>query len=181
MSRQRTLSALGIVLVISLIANALLLGLVLGKAIGKPDKHKGPRGGGEEFHIARAMDDVVPEAARDEMQQAFRQTFRNSREAWDNKRAAREALTEAIVADPFDPEAVDAAFADMRAADSRLTERFQAVLTAQLSTLTVEQRIEMVNRLEEKRARRKARHKRHKHEKHGGNGDDNDDPLPPPR
>ncbi|WP_300379374.1 periplasmic heavy metal sensor [Henriciella sp.] len=181
MTRQRTLSALSVVLVISLIANALLLGLVLGKAIGKPDKPKGPRGGGEEFHIARAMDDVVPEAARKDMQQAFRQTFRDSREAWDNKRAAREALTEAIVADPFDPEAVDAAFARMRAADSRLTERFQDVLSAQLSTLTVEQRLEMVSRLEEKRARRKEHHRRHKHEKQGRDGDRNDDPLPPPR
>ena len=52
MSQQRALSALGIVLVISLIANALLVGLWIGNTVGRGSSapaERGPRGGGLVF------------------------------------------------------------------------------------------------------------------------------------
>ncbi|WP_084398387.1 periplasmic heavy metal sensor [Henriciella aquimarina] len=160
MSRLKSLSPLAVALVISLVANALLLGLVLGNSLGKPardgddGRRGGPRGGGEEFMLARGLESVVPEETQDEMRETFRETFRKSRDLWQAKHEARDALTKALAARPFDQAAVDAAFADMRAADDALKARFQSALSDQFESLTQDQRDALVARLEEIEARR---------------------------
>ena len=158
MSRLRALSPVAIILVISLVANALLIGLVAGNMLGKPrgdgGPPGGPRGGGEDFMLARGLENVVPEAARTEMREAFRDAFRKSRGLWQQKREAREALTAALAAEPFDPARVDAAFEAMREADRALTARFQTELSQQFEGLTAEQRAELVSWLRDMEERR---------------------------
>ncbi len=186
MSRARALPPLAIVLVISLAVNALLIGLFAGNLLGRPDHpgDRGPRGGNSDFMMARSIEDVVPEADRDQIRQAFRQAFRDSRDIWTEKRAARTALSEALAAEPFDAAAVDQAFADMRAADQALTARFQSVLSQELADLSVEQRATLVERLNEINRRRMERVDRHKDRRgppDDGDGPPGDGPPPPPR
>ncbi|WP_300393589.1 periplasmic heavy metal sensor [Henriciella sp.] len=183
MSRRRALSTLGIALVVSLIANALLIGLILGNAIGKPDRphhERGPRGGGEEFEIARGMESVMPDSAHKEMRQAFREAFREARPYWVQKRQAQQALRDAMDADPFDRSAVEAAFTGIRDADQRLTRSFHTVLADELSSLTLDQREDLVGWLKKVDEERRARWREHHDRRPGGHGDRHGPPLSPP-
>ena len=142
MSQRRALSTLGIVLVISLIANALLVGMLAGNSVGakdEPRRERGPRGGGDEAEIARAIEAVVPDDVRKEVRQGFRAAFREAMPYFATKREAQRGLLDALSAEPFDRAAVDAAFADIRAADETLTASFQSVLADELGSLTAVQ------------------------------------------
>ncbi|MEE2879123.1 MAG: periplasmic heavy metal sensor [Pseudomonadota bacterium] len=170
MSQRRALSSLGIVLAISLIANAALFGLLLGNAVGKgkPPPDRGPRGGGEEAVIARALESVLPDSARREMRSAFRAGFREAAPFMQQKREARQALKEALAANPFNAGAVEAAFEDIRNADQRLTESFHGVLAEELASLTQDQRDELVAWMEEMDAKRREwRAERREGRRHG--------------
>lgn len=147
---MKKLSALTIALIASLVANALLIGLVAGAHLGKPKpSERGPGRANPDFILARSIQAVVPDAEREEIRAAFRQAFRESRDYIDAKRDAQARLRTAMLATPFDKAAVDQAFADIRAADAVLNERFQASLADQLSSLSAEEREALGARLKE--------------------------------
>lgn len=167
MSKSRRISGLAVALVVSLVVNALLVGLVLGNMLARPHhdhdrRGGGPRGGGD-FAIARGIERVVPEAERAEIRSAFRAAFRSSRTQFMRKREARQGLIEALGAEPFEPATIDRAFGEMREADRALTERFQSVLSEQIAGLSDAERAELVNWMQEVEARRR-RHFEHRRE-----------------
>lgn len=128
-------------LIISLIVNALFVGLIVGGMLGKPRHgHGGPGRGNPDFAIARGIQSVVPESERDEIRSAFRAAFMESRELIGKKREAQSRLSEALVATPFDKAAVDEAFAEIREADNVLKERFQSVLSERLAEMDPSER-----------------------------------------
>ena len=181
MSQQRALSTLGIVLVISLIANALLVGLWIGNMVGRGSNtpvERGPRGGGEDAVIARALESVLPDGARQDMRAAFRQGLREAAPYMRDKHQARQQLKDALAADPFDPAALQRAFEKIRAADERLTRSFHAVLSDELATLSPDQRAELVAWMDRMEARRRAWHGRFGEDGHGPPGHHNGRPLP---
>ncbi|RIJ28479.1 periplasmic heavy metal sensor [Henriciella mobilis] len=181
MSQQRALSALGIVLVISLIANALLVGLWIGNTVGRGSStpaERGPRGGGEDAVIARALESVLPDGARQDMRAAFRKGLREAAPYMREKHRARQQLKDALGADPFDPAALQQAFEDIRAADEQLTRSFHAVLSEELATLSPDQRAELVAWMDRMEARRRAWHGRFGEEGHGPRGHHNGPPPP---
>lgn len=184
MSQPRALSALGIVLAISLIANALLLGLWIGNAMGKgkPPHDRGHRGGNEEAVIARALESIMPEGARQEMRAAFREGFREAAPYMLQKRQARQELKAALGAEPFAPAAVEAAFDRILEADERLTRSFHGVLAEELAGLTQEQRNELVAWMDELEARRREWRSQRKDRDRSDGPDGREDgppPLPP--
>ncbi len=163
--RKKGLSALAMALIASLVVNALLVGLVIGGALGKPgERHRGHRGGGDDFMIARGLQSIVPESRNGEIRQAFREAFVQSRGQWREKREARRAMMDAISREPFEPATLDAAFERMRAADTALTRNFQETLVTQISELSDTERAELADWLEaverERRERREERRDR---------------------
>lgn len=162
MSRTRALSPVGIVLAVSLIVNALLVGLLIGRTLGdedRPPKDRGGRGG-DEFEIARAIEQVVPEDTHDDIRSAFREAFREARPLIGEKRSAQRALRETLAADPFDRDAMRAAFENIRTIDDRLTRTFQGTLVEELAELTPQQRQDMAAWLDEMDERRRERRDR---------------------
>ena len=173
MSDRSRLSRTSIALIVSLVANALLIGFLVGGQLGERERERrGPRGGTEHM-IARGIESIMPERERGEIRTAFRDAFRSARGQWQEKRMARDRLIEALRQTPFDRAAVDQAFADMRAADVSLNENFQTTLTDQLAELDDAQRLEEV---EARRAERRGRSDRR-----GGPDGDGDRRGPPPR
>lgn len=129
-------------LIVSLIANALLAGLLIGGLLGKPKHgHRSPGRGDPDFAIARGIQSVVPESERGEIRSAFMAAFEESRQLIDEKREAQRRLSAALVAEPFSQSDVDEAFADVRMADLVLKERFQATLSQELAKMEPEQRV----------------------------------------
>lgn len=180
MSRVRTLTPLAIALIISLVANALLIGLVIGGLIGKP---RGGHGrGGSDYMIARGIQDIVPEGERNEIREAFHLAFEDSRADWQTKREARREFMAALSASPFSKAEIDRSFEDMRAADTALTRSFQATLSEQIAALSDAQRAELVDWLEDVEARRRERRERRRRHRGGDrDGPRGNDPPPRPR
>lgn len=178
MSERSRLSRTSIALIVSLVANALLIGFLVGGQLGERERERrGPRGGTEHM-IARGIESIMPERERGEIRTAFRDAFRSARGQWQEKRMARDRLIEALRQTPFDRAAIDQAFADMRAADVSLNENFQTTLTDQLAELDDAQRLELVEWLEEVEARRAER--RGRSDRRGGPDGDGDRRGPPP-
>lgn len=178
MSDRKRLSRTSMALIVSLVANALLIGFLIGGQLGEQERERrgGPRG--TDHMIARGIQSILPETERGEIRSAFRDAFRSARGQWQEKRMAQDRLVEALRQTPFDRAAVDQAFADMRAADGSLNETFQTTLTDQLAALDDAQRLELVEWLEEVEARRAER--RGRFDRRGGRDEDGERRGPPP-
>ncbi|WP_018147565.1 periplasmic heavy metal sensor [Henriciella marina] len=175
MSDRKRLSSLSIALIVSLVANALLIGFLVGGQLGERDHRRhGPRGA--DHMIARGIQSIVPDDEREGIRDAFRDAFRSASGSWREKRQARDDLVAALSSSPFDPAAVDNAFLAMRTADARLNETFQTALSDQIAALSPEQRAELVAWLEEVEARR-AEARAERPERRGGR-EDRDGPPP---
>ena len=171
---MKNFSALTIALIVSLVANALLIGLVVGLHLGKPKPgERGPGRSNPDFMLARSIQGVVPDEDREEIREAFREAFRESRDYIVAKREAQRRLRETMVQTPFDKAAVDQAFADIRAADAVLNKRFQASLSEQLSQLSAEEREALGARLQDMEERFERRRRR------SGPGERRDGPPTP--
>jgi len=165
-------SRLPIWLIVSLLANALLIGLLIGGGLGQ--RKAGPPAGlpGGEEALIRGIDRSVPEDQRRAVRQTFRRAFEDSRSERVAVREARQHLVQVLAADPYDPAAVQAGFADLRNAEARMKSRMQDVLAQQFGALTAEQRravMQDVNRRDRRQGRGQGRGR-------GGN-----DRPPPPR
>ncbi len=127
-------------LIASLMANALLVGLLIGGGLGQ--KRAGPPvgGGGSEQALMRGIDQAVPSDQRRVVRQAFRRAFADTRQERIKLRDARQQLGRLLAADPYDADAVQAGFAAMREADESMKARMHDVLAEQFGALSVEQR-----------------------------------------
>jgi uncharacterized membrane protein len=100
----------------------------------------GGGGGGPGGQMSRVMIESLPEARRQELR---REIGRSLRDAQGLRRAARDARVAAYktaMAEPYNPVAVRAAFAQMRAADARVMARFDDAIVDALGKLTPEER-----------------------------------------
>lgn len=127
-------------LIASLMANALLIGLIIGGGLGQ--KRAGPPvgGSGSEQALMRGIDQSVPSDQRRAVRQAFRRAFADTRQERIKLRNARRDLGRLLAADPYDADAVAAGFAAMRDADATMKARMHDVLAEQFGTLSAEQR-----------------------------------------
>ncbi|MEM9572127.1 MAG: periplasmic heavy metal sensor [Pseudomonadota bacterium] len=127
-------------LIVSLMANALLVGVMIGGGLGQ--KRAGPAnvGPGGEQALIRSLDHAVPDEQRRAVRQAFRRAFAQSRNERVRLRDARRQLGQLLGADPYDADAVAAAFTDMREADSAMKASMHEVLAEQFGALSAEQR-----------------------------------------
>ncbi|MEL7109563.1 MAG: periplasmic heavy metal sensor [Pseudomonadota bacterium] len=127
-------------LIASLLANALLIGLLIGGGLGQ--KRAGPpvSGGGSEQALMRGLDEAVPSDQRRAVRQAFRRAFADTREERLRLRDARRDLGQLLTADPYDPDAVANGFKAMRAAEAAMKAAMHDVLAEQFGTLSAEQR-----------------------------------------
>jgi len=137
---EATKTRLPIWLIVSLMANALLVGLLIGGGLGK--KRAGPSniGPGAERALVQSLDQAIPNDQRREVRQAFRRAFANSRQERVRLRDARRQLGRLLAADPYDSDAVAAAFEDMREADDAMKASMHEALAEHFGALSVEQR-----------------------------------------
>ncbi len=138
---EGTKSRLPIWLIVSLLANALLIGVLIGGGLGQ--RKAGPpvvqQAGGEEA-LMRGIDRAVPNDQRRAVRQAFRRAFADSRQERIRVRDARQALARLFAAENYDAAEVQAAFAELRDADAAMKARMHDVLAEHLGALSVEQR-----------------------------------------
>lgn len=133
-------SRLPIWLIASLMANALLVGLLIGGGLGQ--KRAGPPVGvgGSEQALVRGIDQAIPEGERRAVRQAFRRAFADTRQERVRLRDARSELGRRLSAEPYDAEAAREGFEDVRNADAAMKARMHDVLANQFGNLTAEQR-----------------------------------------
>jgi len=155
---EETARKLPIWLILSLLVNALLIGVMIGGGLGnrKGDQPRGPRGGGEQALI-RSIDRAIPDAERRQMRQALRQAYHKSGPEREAVQAARQALSESLGAEPYDVAKTKQAFEALRVADVRMKARIQDLVAEQVGALTLEQRKAIIQSLERRSQRREAR------------------------
>jgi uncharacterized membrane protein len=113
---------LGIVLLASLATNLLIAGFVGARLFGPP------RPGGEIERIVAIGVQAFPPEIRDVIEQDARAQRDQMKSLFDAARDARRKMFEAMRADPFDPAALDAAYADVRAKTNALQEAGQKIV-----------------------------------------------------
>ena len=146
-------------LVLSLAANVFLGGFVAGRFLGKPPHETaapigehGPRGGGRGERFAH----LSPEAreAMREIFQARRDLFREHRM---ERRELQRALHEAMIAEPWNREAVELAMAALREKGSEHHEAQNKVLLDALENLSLEDRKALADMQNKRRHKRGGR------------------------
>jgi uncharacterized membrane protein len=141
---------LGPVLLISLAVNLFLAGLF---AVGYFKDGRHHRGG---HGMSMGMPHhVVARHLSDDERQALRATMREHRSTFqplfNDLKAARLALSEAVAADPYEPEAVRDAFASMRAGMDALATQSQGALVEAFADLSPESRDKIAEALKQGR------------------------------
>ena len=163
---ERTTSRLPIWLIVSLMANALLIGLIIGGGLGQRKagpSHRQTMAASEQT-LMRGIDRAVSIDQRQDVRRAFRRAFADTRDERVRLRDARQQVGRLLAAPDYDSAAVEAGFAELRAADDAMKARMHTVLTEQFSNLSAEQR-----RLIIREANRR-----------GARGNRQDRPPPPP-
>lgn len=140
MSNPGGVSRTPIWLIVSLLANMLLIGVVAGGLLagGGEQRHHPPRL--NEGDVVRSIVRAAPSEERAEMRRAFRQAWRESRELRRARSEARQRVNAAMTVEPYDAEAMQEAFANLREAEIALQARIQTLLAHRLSALEPDQR-----------------------------------------
>ena len=99
---EDTKSRLPIWLIVSLMANALLIGLIIGGGLGQRKSGPSPSIPGDERALIRGIDEAVPSDQRQTVRRAFRQAFEDSRSERRAVRDARRKLGTLLSADAYD-------------------------------------------------------------------------------
>ncbi|MCA8900503.1 MAG: periplasmic heavy metal sensor [Hyphomonas sp.] len=124
-------------LVISLMANMMLVGLFAGMFLRSgPKPHEAP-------HRKPPIAWVSHEGDRMEVAAVMRQAFEASEEERSERIAARKALADALGKDPYNADAVRTAFAGLRAADMAVHAATHEEMVEQFASLPVEERVRM--------------------------------------
>lgn len=132
--------SLPVLLIVSLMANMLLVGLIAGSALARRDAPDPPSAHAQ-IRLPEGMQQSASPEDRRAVRRAFTRAWMAARPLRAEQRAARRAVGEAILAEPYDAAALETAFERLRAADVALDAAIQAELARQLETLTSEQRL----------------------------------------
>ena len=160
MSTDKAARKLPVILILSLMANMLLVGILAGQFIAG-SKPAPPGTGGPpppaEARIAAGLLSTLDDADRRQVRRAFGEALSGNRELIRERHLARRHVAETLSQEPFDSETMQAAFARMRAADAALQERIQVALADQMAELSPQQRAALSELLQS----RFAGHRRH--------------------
>ena len=138
---------LAIFLALSIGVNLLLLGLLIGRGFGRPrGGHPGPR------HAAASASADWREARRHPL---LREPIERRRAELSSRRnaieASRAAVREALVREPFDRPALEAALGALRGETSKSQELLHAALVDAATGATVDQRRDLANKWDTRR------------------------------
>lgn len=150
-------SRLPLWLIISLIVNALLIGLVIG---GGLHSKRYPERTYTQQPFSRGLPDNLPDADRAVVRDVFRTAARHSREERESVRLARRELATALNREPYDRDEVVQAFERLRSADMAVRQRLHEDLANRLEGLSPDQRRAILYTLD-RRDRRDRRHGGH--------------------
>ncbi len=145
---EHSKTRLPIWLIVSLMANALLIGLFIGGGIGNRKAQPNMQVAGDERALMRGLDRSLPTEQRREVRRAFRKAFSDSREERNDLRDARRELGRLLASESYDEAAVQAGFADMRAAEAAMKVSMHNTLSEQLGVLSAEQRQSLLRDLD---------------------------------
>ena len=151
---EDTKSRLPIWLIVSLMVNALLIGLIIGGGLGQRKTGASPSIPGDERALIRGIDEAVPSDQRQTVRRAFRRAFEDSRRERRAVRDVRRKLGSLLSADSYDAAEVQSAFQELRDAESAMKKRMHDVLAEQFGALSEEQRRAIVQDLNRRGARR---------------------------
>ena len=135
------------VLIVSLVLNIFLLGAIAGgtyRWVAKQKAEVVAQQRGLRFAAAE-----LPQARRDQLREALRQTRRDSLPLIINARAGRLDVVQALAAPQFDRAALDAALARTREADMAVRARVETTVADFANTLTPEERLKLVDALQQ--------------------------------
>ena len=133
-------------LIVSVVLNVFLLGAIAGGTYRWMEKQKADviaQQRGLRFAAAE-----LPEARRDQLRDALRQTRRDSLPLIIGARSGRLDVVQALAAPQFDRNALDAALARTREADVAVRARVEGTVAEFASTLTPDERLKLVDALE---------------------------------
>ena len=138
-------------LIASLAANALLIGAVGGLFAGtlaadrdRPEAHRGEPPGNVEQTLARRILSVVPSEERRTYRRRFAREWVDMRPLRRELRMRRTDLARAILAEPYDQEAVETALTALRNSEARIQAELHSTLAETLAGLTLEQRQQLM-------------------------------------
>jgi len=134
-------------LAVSLAANALLIGVVGGRIIAKDgNDQQGPAPREFQHEMRDKAMSSIDRERRVELRKAMRQVWKDSRPAREQLNAARDVAVQAVMAEPYDADAVKAALKDLRAAEMELRRYPHDSLADMLADATPEERREVISR-----------------------------------
>lgn len=139
-------------LIVSLMANMILVGLLAGFLMQAGPKGK-PDGPPRDRISWGDRDDPNREAVR----QVFKQAFKASGQERMARVETRRQLAEAVIAEPYDADAVREAFSNLRSADDAVNEATHDAMADLFATMTVEERQHMAEILRRGPGNRKSR------------------------
>ena len=151
---EDTKSRLPIWLIVSLMANALLIGLIIGGGLGQRKSGANQPIPGDERALIRGIDEAVSSDQRQTVRRAFRRAFEDSRSERRAVRDVRRKLGSLLSADSYDAAEVQTAFQELRDAESAMKKRMHDVLAEQFGALSEAQRRAIVQDLNRRGARR---------------------------
>ena len=135
MSETRPTRRIPFWLTLSVMANLLLVGLLIGMAlrgpVHGPDGGDGPR---------PPMLEGASQEDRMVVRKMMMESFRSAEKEVEDRRVVRKQLGEALQIEPYDAEAVRRAFASLRIADETVHATIQESLVYRMGGLTLEQR-----------------------------------------
>ncbi|MEZ5945940.1 MAG: periplasmic heavy metal sensor [Hyphomonas sp.] len=127
-------------LVLSLMANMMLVGLFAGLLLRRPPPPQGPPDGSPRIEwVSRDGDE------RRQIAVVMRTAFEASEGERSERVAARAALAEALGKEPYDADAVRAAFAGLRRADEAVHAATHEKMVEQFASLPVDERLHMAD------------------------------------
>ena len=144
---EATKSRLPIWLIVSLMVNALLVGLIIGGGLGQKRSGSSPSIAGDERALIRGIDESVSSDQRQTVRRAFRRAFEDSRSERVAVGNIRRELGRALTDESYDAAEVQATFEKLRDAESAMKKRMHDVLAEQFGELSEDQRRAIVKDL----------------------------------
>ncbi len=146
-----------ILLVISLGLNLAVVGLVIGAKISGYGhgslSHSGSTG-------MRVLMHALPDSKRADVRKYFHKNRNKIRANGDVMRASLDNIGTAISAQPFDTDALNAAFGDQRAQITTITQNAQQAFVSIIASMTDEERASYVDNMKEQRNKWRKKHSR---------------------
>ncbi len=156
MSEPKKRNWMKYLLIISLGANLVIAGLIIGAKVSGHGPMKGPH---MNFGM-RGFVSALPEGKRSEVRDYFKKNRSKMRAGGDAMRKTRVEIQNILAAQPFDPEALNAAFTQQRSRVTSVTQDAQAALIKIITDMTDAERAEFAENLKKQQLRKdKKRHK----------------------